>query len=129
MRKEGVELVVLGPGAHMAWLSDTKPHADERPLLLCITDDYAGFLMPALEADSARQHTQLPFHTWSDAEGPAGALAELLAIAKASNSKSIVLDETMRADFCRVGARCVTRGKKAIHCLNHWRSTDEKGCR
>jgi len=99
MRTEGVDLVALGPGAHLAWLENLQPHADERPLLLCITQEYAGFLMPALEADSARQHTKLPFHTWTDDQGPTAAFADLLATARADNTRSMVLDETMRADF------------------------------
>lgn len=99
MRSENVDLVALGPGAHLAWLAKVSPHADERPLLLCITQDYTGFLMPALEAESARQQTDLPFHTWTDDEGPADALAELLNTACSQPIGSIVLDETMRADF------------------------------
>lgn len=100
MQDESVDLVALGPGAHLAWLTGVRPHADERPLLFCVTQSYAGFLMPALEAQSARQQTEeLPFHTWDDAEGPARALHECLTEAQAGTAVSIVLDETMRADF------------------------------
>lgn len=99
MQSEAVDFIALGPGAHLAWLTGVLPHADERPLLFCVTRNYAGFLMPALEAESARQQTDLPFHTWGDAEGPDGALAVLIADADASYTRSIVLDETMRADF------------------------------
>lgn len=99
MAAEAVDLVALGPGAHLAWLTGAQPHADERPLLLCVTQGYAGFLMPALEAQSARQHTDLPFHTWRDDEGPGGAFAAVLEAAGARDAKRVVLDETMRADF------------------------------
>lgn len=99
MTEEEVDLVALGPGAHLGWLVGAKPHGDERPLLLCVSQTYAGFLMPALEADSARQHTDLPFHCWSDDEGPEAAFDDLLTTAGAQNARSIVLDETMRADF------------------------------
>lgn len=99
MQSNNVDLVALGPGAHLAWLTGIKPHADERPLLLCVTDSYAGFLMPSLEADSARQQTELPFHTWSDADGPDKAMIEVLTKADALDASHIVLDETMRADF------------------------------
>ncbi len=99
MRANDVDLVALGPGAHLAWLTNVRPHADERPLLFCVTEHYAGFLMPALEAESARQQTDLPFHTWSDAEGPNAALTKLVTAAAAINVKGVVLDETMRADF------------------------------
>ncbi|MEP6065245.1 MAG: M24 family metallopeptidase, partial [Paracoccaceae bacterium] len=73
--------------------------ADERPLLLCVTQTYAGFLMPSLEAESARTQTDLPFHTWADDVGPEAAFADLLDVSGAANAKTIVLDETMRADF------------------------------
>jgi Xaa-Pro dipeptidase len=99
MTKQGVDLVAIGPGAHLAWLLNIRPHGDERPLLLCVTQSYAGFLMPSLEAESAAQQTDLPFHTWGDADGPDKAFAELLHISGAMDAKSIVLDETMRADF------------------------------
>jgi len=99
MSTNGVDLVVLGPGSHLAWLMDVRPHADERPMLLMVTASYAGFLMPILEADSARQQTDLPFFTWPDAEGPEQALKQLLTTAEATEAKSIVIDETMRADF------------------------------
>jgi len=100
MQREGVDLVALGPGAHLAWLTGVRPHADERPLLFCVSAGYAGFLMPVLEQDSARQQTKdLPFHTWSDDEGPLAALDQCLNAAGATKAASIVLDETMRADF------------------------------
>lgn len=99
MAQQDVDLVALGPGAHLAWLLGVHPHGDERPLLLCVSQSYAGFLMPVLEADSARQHTDLPFHTWSDEDGPQTAFDALLQTANAQNARSVVLDETMRADF------------------------------
>ena len=100
MDQESVDLVALGPGAHLAWLTGVKPHADERPLLFCVSQSYAGFLMPVLEADSARQQTtDLPFHTWSDDDGPVDAFEECLSAAGVASAKRIVLDETMRADF------------------------------
>ena len=98
MRQEGVDLVALAPGAHLRWLQGVTPHADERPLLLCVTAVDAAFLMPALEADSVRPHTDLPFHEWSDADGPATALDRLLGSINAQEVSSVVLDETMRAD-------------------------------
>ncbi|MEP1538730.1 MAG: Xaa-Pro peptidase family protein [Paracoccaceae bacterium] len=99
MAEQDVDLVAIGPNAHLAWLLGVRPHADERPLLLCVTQTYAGFLMPSLEAESARNQTDLPFHTWADDVGPEAAFAELLDVSGAANAKTIVLDETMRADF------------------------------
>ena len=99
MTEQSIDLVVLGPGAHLGWLLGVRPHADERPLLFCVTQFGEGFLMPALEAESARQHTDLAFHTWDDALGPLSALEALLSDIGAKGSKSIALDESMRADF------------------------------
>ncbi len=99
MAETGTDLVVLGPSSHMKWLADLSPHGDERPVMLMVSQAYAGFLMPALNTESSRQHTSLPFHPWSDAEGPDGALAALLAATGVPENPEIVLDETMRADF------------------------------
>lgn len=98
MAKENINLVALAPGAHMAWLLDVRPHADERPLLAVITADHVGFLMPSLEADSARQQTDLPFYEWADDRGPQGAFERLLGDFDAGNAGSYALDECMRAD-------------------------------
>jgi Xaa-Pro dipeptidase len=98
MAARNVDVVALGPGAHMAWLLDLKPHGDERPLVACITATGAGLLMPGLEADSARQQTDLPFYTWDDADGPNAALAAMLDALQVHGARGLVLDETMRAD-------------------------------
>lgn len=100
MRATGTDLVALGPSSHMAWATGVHPHGDERPVMLLIGRDYAGFLMPSLNADAARRDTALPFHTWRDDEGPDRALAELLRACDADRpGLSVVLDETMRTDF------------------------------
>lgn len=55
--------------------------------------------MPQLNADAARQGTDLPFYAWSDATGPGTALARLLTRLDAGRpGPSVALDETMRAD-------------------------------
>lgn len=100
MAETGTDLVVIGPSSHMRWLAELSPHGDERPVLLMVSKDYAGFLMPALNVDSSRQHTDLPFFPWGDADGPDAALDQLIDATGVSRiSPSIVLDETMRADF------------------------------
>ena len=100
MAETDTDLVVIGPSSHMRYLADLSPHGDERPVLLMVSKDFAGFLMPALNVDSSRQHTDLPFFPWADADGPDAALAQLIDATGVSRiSPSIVLDETMRADF------------------------------
>jgi len=100
MAATGTDLVVVGPSSHLVWLAGMSPHGDERPVMLIVSKDHAGFLMPALNADSQRPFTTLPFYTWTDAEGPDAALAKLLADSNAKRDGiRIALDETMRADF------------------------------
>ncbi|MFT4959077.1 MAG: Xaa-Pro aminopeptidase [Paracoccaceae bacterium] len=99
MAAEQVDLVALGPGPHMQWLLGFHPHADERPCLICISQSGAAFLMPTLNAEGSRRHTDLAFHQWSDATGPTTAFARLLDDLTVKNAAKIVLDETMRADF------------------------------
>lgn len=100
MKATGTDLVALGPSSHMAWASGVHPHGDERPVMLLVSLNHAGFLMPALNADAARRDTDLPFQTWRDDEGPETALAALLAECGATGpGLSVVLDETMRTDF------------------------------
>ena len=100
MAETGTDLVALGPSSHMAWLSGVNPHGDERPVMLLVSANCAGFLMPALNAAAARKDTDLPFHAWSDDQGPEAALTDLLeACGAKAEGLSVVLDETMRADF------------------------------
>ncbi|WP_035873235.1 M24 family metallopeptidase [Cucumibacter marinus] len=99
MKDTGTDLVALGPSSHMWWLSGVSPHGDERPVMLLVSQTGAAFLMPALNADAARLSTGWLFHTWNDADGPDAAMAELLAGLALPAQPSVVLDETMRADF------------------------------
>jgi len=100
MAATDTDLVAIGPSSHMRWLADLSPHGDERPVMLLVSQTYAGFLMPALNVDSSRRHTDLPFFPWTDAEGPDAALADLLTATGIDRANvSVVIDETMRADF------------------------------
>jgi len=97
MAATGTDLVALAPGAHLRWLLGFAPHPDERACLLLVGVDKAGFVMPALNARDARQHTDLPFWEWADDSGPGAAFAAALDNINA-RPRSISLDETMRAD-------------------------------
>lgn len=98
MGAENIDLLALAPGAHMEWLTGLHPHADERHLLYIVTQDREAFLMPALEADSLRQHTDAIFYKWADDQGPNAAFDELLTAIGAEKARKIALDECMRAD-------------------------------
>lgn len=97
MAELGTDLVALGPTSHMTWLSGADPHGDERPVMLLVSQSHAGFLMPALNANSVREMTDLPFETWSDETGPNGALKSLLS--DCGPATTVAIDEAMRADF------------------------------
>ncbi len=97
MAASGIDLMALAPGAHLRWLLGFMPHPDERACLLLIGPDKAGFVMPALNAPDARQHTDLPFWEWRDDDGPDGALAAALDQIN-PHPRSVAVDETMRAD-------------------------------
>ena len=99
MKQTGTGLVAVGPGTHMQWLVGFYPHPDERPCLLLVGPEKAGFLMPALNAEAAKQQSGLPMFEWADADGPDAALAKALAAISPNKEGRIVLDETMRADF------------------------------
>ena len=99
MKENGTDLIALGPGPNMHWVAGFHPHADERPCLLMVTQDKAGFLMPVLNAAGSREQTDLPFWTWGDAEGPDRALQEALAALGATTARAVAVDEAMRADF------------------------------
>lgn len=97
LKATGTELLALAPGAHLRWLLGFAPHPDERLCLLLVSQGGAAFVMPALNAEDARQHSDLPFFSWDDADGPAQALADALAATCPAPAR-LSFDETMRAD-------------------------------
>ncbi len=99
MTENEIDLIAVGPGAHMTWLLGFHPHPDERPCLLLISRQGQTILMPALNAQGSRQQTDIAFNEWDDADGPTHALTAALKDIGANNSKVVVLDESMRADF------------------------------
>lgn len=94
-----VDLVALGPGAHMQWLLGFHPHPDERPCLVCVGPKGAMMLMPALGVEASKEHTDLPIVGWSDEEDVMHPFRGLIEKIGADRARRIVLDETMRADF------------------------------
>lgn len=100
MRETGTDLVAVGPTSNLLWLSGVHAHGDERPVMELVTQDFAAMLMPALNADSVRTRTGLPFFEWADADGPQGALQRMLTAADVvGRPVTVAVDETMRTDF------------------------------
>ncbi len=98
MMEQDIDLIVLSPGANLNWLLGVNPHADERPLLFFLTLSRSAFLMPELEAESARQDTDIEFYNWSDASGPLKAIDKILTDLKGYSLRTLVIDNSMRAD-------------------------------
>ena len=99
IQKAGIGLLAVGPGEHMTYLLGFHTHPDERPSLFLLTPEREGFLMPALNAEDSRQHTDMPFEVWADDTGPDAALERLSQQLDFSQVRRVALDETMRTDF------------------------------
>lgn len=108
-----LDLVALAPGAHLRWLLGFAPHPDERACLLLIGPEKAGFVMPALNAEDARQHTDLPFWEWRDDDGPDAALKAAMAEIGA-DAKSVAVDECMRADHALLVLDAVPNARRSF---------------
>lgn len=100
MTETSTDLVVLGPTSHMKWLTGLSPHGDERPVMVFVSQTKVGMLIPALNVDSQRPLTTVPFFPWRDDEGPSEALQSVLNAVGASKPQLVVaVDEAMRTDF------------------------------
>jgi Xaa-Pro aminopeptidase len=129
MAETSTDLLVVGPSSHLVWLLGLSPHGDERPVMLIATPKKGAILMPALNAASQRDHTDLPFFTWADADGPNAALSDLLASLDVTHSGlSVALDETMRADFALLllGGLKAPRHSFLAETLGHLRSQKDQ---
>jgi Xaa-Pro aminopeptidase len=98
MGDAGVDLVALTPGAHMHWVLGYHPHPDERATMLLVARDKAAILVPSVNAEDMRAHTDLPCFAWKDEDGPAEALRHALAACDVGQGAKLSLDETARAD-------------------------------
>ena len=94
----GVDLLALAVTDNMRYaFGGYAPHADERFCLLLATPVRVAFVVPALNADQARMHIDLPMHAYADAAGPDAALRAALDALDARNSHTVAIDEEMQA--------------------------------
>ncbi|MCC8967277.1 M24 family metallopeptidase [Bradyrhizobium sp. Pear76] len=114
MRVQGAHLTAIGPGSHMDWLLGFHPYPDERPCLLLVAPEKETILMPVLNAEGSRGKTDIEFHAWGDADGPNVALAQAISAIGATEAKSVILDETMRADFALLLLDALTGAKHSF---------------
>lgn len=99
MQERRIDLLAVAPGDDLRYLLGYTPHADERPCYLLLSRGGAAFVVPSLNAAQAEQHVQLPLFTYTDAEGPAKALAAARSKAGEPSPRRLGVDDTMRADF------------------------------
>lgn len=96
MAETGIDLLAIPPSDDLKYLTGFSPHADERPCYLFIAENRGLFLVPDLNANQSERHIRQPFVTYSDAQGPARALAAAREQFRAP--RKIAVGDTMRAD-------------------------------
>ena len=96
MRGAGIDLLAVPPGDDLRWLTGFSPVADERACYLFLAERDGLFLVPELNAVQSERHIRQPFVTYSDAAGPARALAA--AGEQFASPRVIAVGDTMRAD-------------------------------
>ena len=99
MQEARIDLLAVAPGDDLRYLLGYTPHADERPCYLLLSRGGAAFVVPSLNAAQAEQYVRLPLFTYTDAEGPAKALAAARFKAGEPSPRRLGVDDTMRADF------------------------------
>jgi Xaa-Pro aminopeptidase len=97
MNSAGVDLLSLPPGDDLYYLAGFSPHADERPCYLFLSATDSLFVVPELNAAQARAQLDVPFFTYTDAEGPGQVLKQ--SHGRFGGAGRICVGDTMRADF------------------------------
>jgi Xaa-Pro aminopeptidase len=97
MKAAGIDLLSLPPSDDLYYLAGFSPHADERPCYLFVSAGDSVFLVPEPNAGQSRAHIDVPFLTYTDAEGPAQALRQ--AHERLGPAARVSVGDTMRADF------------------------------
>jgi Xaa-Pro aminopeptidase len=98
MAERAIDLLAVSPGDDMRYLLGDAPHADERPCYLLVGRAHVAFVVPELNASQASRYVTVPTFTYTDAEGPAEAVAAALRSLGGRTSR-LAVDDTMRADF------------------------------
>jgi Xaa-Pro aminopeptidase len=98
--ERGIDLLAVAPGDDLRYLLGYSPHADERPCYLLVAGGGGAFVVPSLNAAQAEQYVRVPMFAYTDAEGPARAIAGAGSrLGGAAPPRALAVDDTMRADF------------------------------
>jgi Xaa-Pro aminopeptidase len=101
MRAQGVEGLILTPGANMRYLSGFSEEGHERLLALVVPiDGECAFVAPALNAAQARANVAkiAAVYAWDDAAGWGTALAQAFCVYGVDGGR-IAVDDAMPARF------------------------------
>lgn len=99
MAEKQIDLLAVPPGDDMRYLLGYTPYADERPCYLLVDQRGVAFVVPHLNAGEAAGHVTAATFVYSDAEGPAEALASARGALGGQPSGRLAVGDTMRADF------------------------------
>jgi Xaa-Pro aminopeptidase len=102
MERQDIDLLAVAPGDDLRYLLGYSPHADERPCYFLIAGGGAAFVVPSLNAAQAERHVRVPAFSYTDAEGPAPALAAARSRLGERSPRRLAVDDAMRADFVLV---------------------------
>src|SRR6476661_1358602 len=82
MRPAGIDVLAVVPGANMRYLAGLEIHMNERVAIAFFpAHGTPAMVLPTLETPRAQSQARFPitFHSWDDADGPAGALGRCVA--------------------------------------------------
>ncbi len=99
MGDQHIDLLAVAPSDDLQYLLGYVPHPDERPCYLLLESGGAAFVVPSLNATEAAAYVILPTFVYTDAEGPANALAAAAGALGGKAPRRIAVSDTMRADF------------------------------
>jgi Xaa-Pro aminopeptidase len=99
MADQRIDLLAVSPSDDMRYLLGYAAHPDERPCYFLLSAAGAAFVVPSLNAAEAEGHVRVPAFSYTDADGPAGALAEAAQALGGRPPARLAVSDTMRADF------------------------------
>jgi Xaa-Pro aminopeptidase len=99
MTEHKIDVLAVSPGDDLRYLLGYSPTADERPCYFMIAEAGTAFVVPSLNAAQAEGHVRVPMFTYTDADGPAKAIAAARSALGGGAPRRLGVGDTMRADF------------------------------
>ncbi len=114
MGEQKIDLLAVSPGDDMLYLLGYSPLADERPCYLLVDAGGAAFVVPSLNASQAAAHVTAPTFVYTDADGPAVALASARRALGGRAPARLAVGDTMRADFVLILAEAYPNARLGL---------------